>query len=129
MKESSFYILAIKTRIFSIFVLFLVSFVVLGLIGCNSKSLDDTIQNKPSVTGVVEEVYENSIMIQCEILEGYQKGEKCSVSLDIENKDNISKINVGDTVRVYYNGEIAESDPLQINTVYAITLEKAIDEN
>lgn len=37
------------------------------------------------------------------------------VSLDIENKDNISKINVGDTVRVYYNGEIAESDPLQIN--------------
>ena len=23
---------------------------------------------------------------------------------------------------VYYNGEIAESDPLQINTVYGITL-------
>lgn len=107
----------------------MVSFVVLGLMGCNSKSLDDIIQNKPSVTGVVEEVYENSIMIHCEMLEGYQKDEKCSVSLDIENKDNISQINVGDTVRVYYNGEIAESDPLQINTVYAITLEKAIDEN
>lgn len=109
-------------------ILFMVSVVVLGLIGCNSKSLDDIIQNKPSVTGVVEEVYENSIMIQCEMLEGYQKDEKCSVSLDLENKDNISKINVGDTVRVYYNGEIAESDPLQINTVYAITLEETIDE-
>ena len=44
------------------------------------------------------------------------------VSLDVENKDSYTDVAVGDEVIVYYNGEIAESDPLQINTVYAINL-------
>ena len=30
--------------------------------------------------------------------------------------------NIGDEVIVYYDGNIAESYPLQINTVYAISL-------
>ena len=40
----------------------------------------------------------------------------------MENKESYTDISVGDEVVVYYNGEIAESDPLQINTVYGITL-------
>lgn len=43
------------------------------------------------------------------------------VSLDAENKDSYTDVSVDDEVVIYYNGEIAESDPLQINTVYAIT--------
>ena len=45
------------------------------------------------------------------------------MSLNVENKDGTySPMKVGDEVVVYYDGSIAESDPLQINTVYAITL-------
>lgn len=35
----------------------------------------------------------------------------------------MTHFSVGDEVVVYYDGMIAESDPLQINSVYAITLE------
>ena len=54
--------------------------------------------------------------------EGYPNGADCRVSLDVENKDSMTHFSVGDEVVVYYDGFIAESDPLQINTVYAITL-------
>lgn len=100
----------------------------LNLIGCNNKSMDYIIQNEPSITGIVEEVYDNSIIIQGEQIEGYQDGVRCSVSLDVENKDSSLHFNIGDKVVVYYNGEIAESDPLQINVVYAITLETPADQ-
>lgn len=94
----------------------------LGLVGCNKDSMDYIIENEPSVTGIVEEVHDNSIIIHCEQLEGYPDEAKCSVSLDVENEDSMTHFDVGDEVVVYYNGDIAESDPLQINTVYAITL-------
>ena len=54
--------------------------------------------------------------------EGYPNGASCKVSLDVENEDSYTGASVGDEIVVYYNGEIAESDPLQINTVYGITL-------
>lgn len=38
-------------------------------------------------------------------------------------------VSVDDEVVIYYNGEIAESDPLQINTVYAITLKKPANQS
>lgn len=60
--------------------------------------------------------------------EGYPTGADCSVSLDGENKDSLySPISVGDVVTVYFDGNIAESYPLQINTVYAITLTEPAD--
>lgn len=49
-------------------------------------------------------------------------GAYCDVSLDAENKDDMVDFNIGDEVIVYYDGNIAESYPLQINTVYAISL-------
>ena len=72
----------------------------------------------------------NSILIYIETA-GYPYGADCIVSLDVENTDSYTDVSVGDEVVVYYNGEIAESDPLQIDTVYAITLktpaERTID--
>ena len=49
------------------------------------------------------------------------------VSLDVENKDSMTHFSIGDEVVVYYDGNIAESYPMQINTVYAITLKTPAD--
>ena len=93
----------------------------LGLVGCNTRTMNYIIENEPSITGIVEEVQDDYIIIYINT-EGYPYGASCKVSLDAENKDSYTDISVGDEVVVYYNGEIAESDPLQINTVYGITL-------
>ena len=108
-------------------VLVLTLICVLGLAGCNKKSMNDIIANEPSISGIVEEVNENSILIYIQT-DGYPYGANCSVSLDVENEDGIySPIMVGDEVVVYYDGSIAESDPLRISTVYAITLKTPAD--
>jgi hypothetical protein len=44
------------------------------------------------------------------------------VSLDVQNGDSMTHFSVGDEVVVYFDGNIAESYPMQISTVYAITL-------
>lgn len=90
--------------------------------GCNNRSMNDIIENEPSITGIVTEVYDKYIQIYIKN-EAYPYGADCSVSLNVVNPDGIySPINVGDEVVVYYDGSIAESYPMQINTVYAITL-------
>ena len=58
---------------------------------------------------------------------GYPDGTRCKVSLNEKNRDNYAEVSVGDEVVVYYDGKIAESDPLQINTVYGITLKNSVD--
>ena len=95
--------------------LILTLFCVLSLVGCG-RSMDDIIKNESSITGVVEEVYNNSILISIQT-DAYPYGAYCDVSLDAENKDDMVDFNI-----VYYDGNIAESYPLQINTVYAISL-------
>lgn len=101
--------------------LVLVLVCVLGLIGCNNRSMNYIISNGPSIKGIIKEVNENSILIENE------SGEY-RVSLNVENKDGIySPIIVGDEVSVYYDGNIAESYPMQINTVYAILLIEPAD--
>ena len=105
----------------------LVLICVLGLTGCNKKSMNYIISNEPSISGIVEEVNEDSILIYIQN-DGYPYGADCSVSLDVENADGLySPITVGDEVVVYYDGSIAESAPLQISTVYAITLKTPAD--
>ena len=95
-----------------------------GLTGCNKNSMNYIIENKPSITGIITEVQEEYIQIYIEN-EGYPSGADCDVSLDVENTDGTySPMKVGDVVVVYYDGSIAESDPLQISTVYAITLKE-----
>lgn len=98
-----------------------------ALVGCTPRSMNYLISNEPSITGVVREVHDTYILIYIET-EGYPTGADCSVSLDVENKDGLySPISVGDVVTVYFDGSIAESYPLRINTVYAITLTEPAD--
>lgn len=94
---------------------------ILALTGCNNRSMNYTIENEPSVAGIVKEVRDDSILIYMET-DAYPYGAECSVSLDVENGDSYTDLSVGDEVVVYYNGDIAESEPLKIETVYAITL-------
>lgn len=92
----------------------------MGIAGCG-RTMDYITANEPSVTGIVEEVHDKYILIHIET-DGYPNGADCTVSLDAENKDSMTHFSAGDEVTVYYDGAIAESDPLQITTVYAITL-------
>lgn len=101
---------------------------ILGLAGCNNRTMDYIIENEPNITGIVEEVQDNFIIINIKT-ESYPDGASCKVSLDVENKDSYTDVSVGDEIIVYYNGEIAESYPLQINTVYAITLKTPVNQD
>ena len=92
----------------------------LGLVGCNNRSMNYIIANEPNIAGVVKEANENSILIENEIGEYW-------VSLNVENEDSMTHFSIGDEVVVYYDGNIAESYPMQINTVYVILLKEPVD--
>ena len=93
---------------------------VLALAGCNNRSMNYIIENEPNMTGVVKEVNDHSILMENEAGEYW-------VSLNVENRDSMTHFDVGDEVVVYFDGNISESYPMQINTVYAITLKTPAD--
>ena len=100
---------------------------VLGLVGCNTQSMDYIIENKPSVTGIVEEVHDDYIIMYSETADGYPNGSRWSISLNVENKDSYTDVAVGDEIVMYYDGMAMETEPLQVSTVYAITLKTPAD--
>ena len=102
-------------------IVFMLAFVfVLPLAGCNNRSMNYIIANEPNITGIVKDTAEKAILIENENGEYW-------VSLDVENKDSITSFHIGDEVVVYFDGMVAESYPMQINTVYAITLKTPAD--
>lgn len=104
-----------------IIALTLVLISVLSLIGCNIKSMNYIISNKPSIAGFVRKTSDNSILIENESGEYW-------VSLAVENKDSMTHFNIDDEVVVYFDGTFAESYPMQIHTVYAITLRTPVSQ-
>ena len=60
---------------------------VLGMVGCNNRSMNYIISNEPSITGIVKETNENSILIENENSEYW-------VSLNVENKDSMTSFNI-----------------------------------
>ena len=91
---------------------------VLGLIGC-SKNFED----KPTVIGSIKEIYDNHILIATSTTEGHPYGASIDISISTKDcKEIYNPLTVGDEIIVYYDGNIAESEPAQINTVYAIKL-------
>ena len=87
----------------------------LTLAGCNPRSMNYIIQNEPSIRGLVKDIGDRAILIENEDGEYW-------VSLDAENGDSMTHFSIGDQVAVYFDGNIAESHPMQISTVYAICL-------
>ena len=49
---------------------------ILGLVGCNNRTMDYIIENEPSITGTVEEVRDNAIIIYINT-QGYPNGASC----------------------------------------------------
>ncbi len=105
--------------------LVLVAVCVLCLFGCNSNSMDYIIANKPSVTGIVQEMHSDYIIMYSETADG--NGSNWLVPLSVENTDSYTDLVVGDEIVVYYDGMPMETDPLQVSTVYAITLKTPTD--
>ena len=93
---------------------------VLSLVACNNRNMNDIIANEPNITGIVRKITNDAFLMENETGE-------YMVSLDVENKDSMTHFSIGDEVVVYYDGNIAESYPMQINTVYAITLKTPAD--
>lgn len=99
----------------------------LALVGCNNKSMNYIISNKPSVTGIVEEVHDDYVIMYSETAEGYPNGSRWSIPLEVETQDSYTDISVGDEIVVYHDGSAMETDPLQVATVFAITLKTPAD--
>lgn len=77
--------------------------------------------------GKILEVNENAILVKPNEDEIALKSEKeISVALDFESNIPLPTFNVGDDVRVIYNGLITKSIPPQINGVFAVYL---LDDN
>ena len=93
---------------------------IMKMCGCNNRSMNYIIQNEPNITGIVKSITNESFLMENETGEYW-------VSLKVENKDSMTHFSIGDEVVVYFDGNIAESYPMQINTVYAITLKTPAD--
>ena len=89
------------------------------------KSVDDVIENAPSIQGNVTEVYEDYMIIHF-VTSGYPYGADCTVTLNPVYGDSYTDVLIGDGVVVYFDGNIMETDPLQLGTVYAITLKTPV---
>ena len=92
------------------------------------KSMNDVIENAPSLQGNVTEVHETYMIIHI-VTNGYPYGADCSVSLTPVYGDSYTDVSVGDEVVVYFDGNVAETDPLELRTVYAITLRTPAERN
>lgn len=86
------------------------------LTGCIPMNMNNVVK-EPNFSGIIEEVYEKSILVK--VNEGISS-DLVSVSLDLKLKDSITDFYLGEEVRIYYDGNIAESYPAQINNVYTI---------
>lgn len=87
----------------------------LTLAGCDRRSMNYIIANEPSIQGIVTDTTDTAILLE------NADGEYW-VCLDVENGDSMTHFSVGDEVVVYFDGNIAETYPMQISTVYAICL-------
>ena len=83
--------------------------------------------SKPSVTGIVEEVHADYVILYSETAAGYPNGSRWQISLNTENKDSYTDVAVGDEIVVYHDGNVMETEPLRVGTVYAITLKTPAD--
>lgn len=88
------------------------------LAGCVPMTMNN-VYKEPNFSGLVEEVHEGSLLVRVDEKENLGS-DLISVSLDVKLKDSMTDFKVGDEIKVYYDGNIAESYPAQANTVYAI---------
>lgn len=91
--------------------------------GCSQQKDRENLADKANFAGIVIEVNDQSILVKVnEDEEEINSSDLMSVLLNAEEDDSNTDFDIGDEVRIYYDGTIAESYPAQINKVYAIML-------
>lgn len=88
-------------------------------------TMNDVMQHKPRLFGTVLEIYDNNSIENI-------SSDKIIVPLDVIMTDvSVSKddFNIGDIVKVYYDGIIEDNEPAQVNEVYAIFEERISKKN
>ena len=101
-------------------IVFLLMILMFSMAGCNNRSMNYIIQNEPNITGMMKTITNDALLMENETGEYW-------VSLKVENKDSMTYFSIRDEVVVYFDGNVTESYPMQINTVYAITLKTPAD--
>ena len=106
------------TIVKSFFTVFILTFISSGL-SAGTLGLDGKKKDK---------VNKGFVNVKCleEFNSGIPVDEEFSVTTDVVASKGMPEIKVDDNIRVVFNGEIMESYPLQLGTVYAIYL---LDEN
>ena len=91
----------------------------ISLTACTN-SLDYIKNHSTSLTGIITSTHEHSIMLNTDT--GLY-----SVALNITHPDSDTQFHAGDTVTVYFSGEMATSYPGQIFEVDAIIVEECVE--
>lgn len=92
------------------------------LTGCAKEAPEEEVyKDDPSLMGVIKEIEEESLIINSK--DRVHSGDLRVARLTEEDVE----FDVGDTVMVYYNGEITEADPPRIKEVYSIAVKEKAD--
>ncbi|MGM0752446.1 MAG: DUF3221 domain-containing protein [Bacillota bacterium] len=107
------------TRIFKT----LAIIVLLPIIGC-SNSIASSEENKiktesSSFTGTIKEINDNRALVSAKVYEGNSESD---VFIDL-SVNNAETFQVGDKVKVGFEGIIKESNPAQINTLSVVLVD------
>lgn len=97
---------------------------IFGFTGC-THDMNYIIAHEPHFSGIVEK-YQKDQYILVDVNEDEdinQSYDKIYVSLDVECGDSMTHFDLGDEVVVYYDGEVLDAEPAEVETVYAITLQ------
>ena len=87
------------------------------MFGCGNEKVD------PYFNATVLEVYEKSVLVEpFEGTDELKSADQINVSTEVVSTHEVPQLEAGTTIRIVYNGDIAESYPAQINTVFAIYL-------
>ena len=101
----------------------LIVFLLITITGCAAAHE----RENPYFHASVIEVNEKYVLVQpFEGEEELKSADQIQVSTEVVSTHDIPAMEEGTQIRIVYNGDIAESYPAQINTVFAIYL---IDEN
>lgn len=85
--------------------------------GCGNEAVN------PYFNATVLEVYEKSVLVEpFEGADELKSADQIDVSTEVVSTHEVPQMEAGTTIRIVYNGDIAESYPAQINTVFAIYL-------
>lgn len=102
---------------------------ILSLMGCGKKTkLESETPSQDYFNAVVLEVNDDMILAECTSCESgaISVGNEVSVNMDTISSEEVPILNVGDTIRVVYIGEVMETDPAKLENVISIFW---IDEN